>query len=411
MIGQERADFSTMLDVTAKQVTVMVKRITGAKMIAGALGVICLGSNFGPVFKQSALAAASPHKGPQLHEAPKTSAATDTLTPDERVNINVYKTANKSVVYITTVVPTEDVFSRVVPSQGEGSGCILTADGYVLTNYHVVKDAQFVRVTLSDGSSYTAQVTGIDPEYDTAVIKIDVGKKLLMPMKLGDSSQLEVGRRVFVIGNPFGFDRTMTTGVVSAINRTANSTNGRVIKGIIQTDAAINPGNSGGPLLNTRGEMIALATAIYTRLGSEKAQWSGLGFAIPVNTLKRVFPQLIAFHHPVRPDLGIKQMCQVTEGLQVMNVDPSGPAAEAGITGWKITMSRNGPFTVQSLDSKSADVIVKIDEVKVGTVDDLLSYIESKKPGQVVTLTVLRQGKILKLPVKLTTSATAGGPA
>jgi S1-C subfamily serine protease len=328
---------------------------------------------------------------------------TELMTPDERVNTNVYRTANKSVVYITTIAPTVDMFYRVLPAQGEGSGCILTSDGYILTNNHVVKDAHDVKVTLWDGTTLPAQITGIDPEYDTAVIKVNPTKPLV-PIALGDSSQLEVGRRVFAIGAPFGFDHTMTTGIISNTSRTFTSSNGRVIKGVIQTDAAINPGNSGGPLLNTRGEMIGLTTAIYSKLGEGNAQWGGIGFAIPINTIKQIFPQLIVHHRVIRPDLGITKVKPVSGGIMVVAVDPAGPAAEAGVSGIKVAVRQQGPFTIQTIDPDSADVIVKIDDRRVSTVDDLLSYIESKKAGQVVTLTVIRQGKMLKLPVKLTTS-------
>jgi S1-C subfamily serine protease len=347
-------------------------------------------------------AAAAPGK-------PVTKAAIDTLTPDERVNIDVYKTANKAVVYITTTTPTQDMFYRVVPSTGEGSGCILTSDGYILTNYHVVKDAKFVSVTLWDGSTLPAQITGVDPDYDVAVIKIDPGRKVLSVTQLGDSSKLEVGRRVFVIGNPFGFDRTMTQGIISMIGRNLTSIGGRVIKGIIQTDAPVNPGNSGGPLLNTHGEMIGLTTAIYSRLESSSAQWAGIGFAIPINTVKRIFPELIAHHHVIRPDIGIKAVraIQTREvgGLMVLSIDPNGAAAAAGLQGIKVRVTQNGPFTIQQVDADSADILVKIDDVQLKSLDDLLAYIENKKAGQVVNLTVFRDGKLIKIPLKLSSGS------
>lgn len=354
-------------------------------------------------FRSGAEAAAAPAS------PPKPRPVADTLTPDERVNINVYKTANKAVVYITTITPTQDMFSRVVPSTGEGSGCILTSDGYILTNYHVVKDARFVNVTLWDGSTLPAEITGVDPDYDVAVIKIDPGRKVLSVIQLGDSTKLEVGRRVFVIGNPFGFDRTMTQGIISMIGRNLTSVGGRVIKGIIQTDAPVNPGNSGGPLLNTRGEMIGLTTAIYSRLESSNAQWAGIGFAIPINTVKRIFPELIAHHRVVRPDIGIKAVRAIRSaavtGLMVLSVDPNGPAAAAGIQGLKVRVTKNGPFTIQQIDADAADVLVKIDDAQLRTLDDLLSYIENKKAGQVVNLTVFREGKLIKVPLKLSSGS------
>lgn len=323
------------------------------------------------------------------------------MTQDEKVNINVYKTANKAVAYIATVTPKVDYFNRVIPSEGEGSGCILTSDGYILTNNHVVEGANTVRVTLSDGTTFPAVITGTDPEFDIAVIKIDPGKKVLTVMQLGDSGHLEVGMRTFVIGNPFGFERTMTSGIVSATDRTATTASGRVIKGVVQTDAAINPGNSGGPLLNSRAEMIGMTTAIYTK----SQQWGGLGFAIPTNTIKRIFPQLIAHHKVIRPELGITKLQPVVGGLQVVSVDPNGPAAAAGIVGWKLNLTQNGPFTMTQVDPTAADIIVQIDNAKTATLDDLLTYLETKSAGQVVTLTIRRQGKLEKIPVKLTTNA------
>jgi S1-C subfamily serine protease len=357
-----------------------------------------------------ALAALTPPTNaaaPRIASTQVKSASTDVLTPDERVNVNVYRQANKSVVYITTVTPSADMFFQVVPAEGEGSGSVLTSDGYILTNYHVIKDAHTVKVTLWDGTTLPATLTGADPEYDTAVLKINPGNKVLVPIALGDSAKLEVGRRVFVIGAPFGFDHTMTTGIVSNTSRTLTSAAGRVVKGIIQTDAPINPGNSGGPLLNTKGEMIGLTTAIYSKLRQGSAQWGGIGFAIPINVVKQIFPQLIQHHHVIRPELGITQIKPVNQGLMVVAVDPNGPAAQSGISGIKVVVRHEGPFTIQSVDADSADVITKIDNAAVNTVDDLLSYIEGKKPGQVVTVTVLRQGKILKFPVKLTSSAAA----
>jgi S1-C subfamily serine protease len=344
-----------------------------------------------------------PGAAPQFRLA---SSHSDALTPDERVNVNVYKTANRSVVFISTVAPTTDMFYRVIPVEGEGSGCVLTSDGYILTNNHVVKNATNVKVTLWDGTTFPAEITGVDPDYDCAVIKINPGKKVLTPIALGDSTDLEVGRRVFAIGAPFGFDHTMTTGIVSNTSRQLNSADGRrVVKGIIQTDAPINPGNSGGPLLNTRGEMIGLTTAIYSKIGGGNAQWGGIGFAIPINTVKQIFPQLIAHHRVIRPELGIDKVKPIPGGLMVVTLIPGGPAEHAGVCGVKVTVHQQGPFTVQNIDTDAADLITGIDDRKVVTVDDLLSYIENKKAGQVVTLSILRQGKNIKVPVKLTTSS------
>lgn len=326
--------------------------------------------------------------------------AAPALTPDEVVNIRVYKGATQAVVHISTSkTPDEGFWYNPTPKEAVGSGTIISADGYILTNFHVIDGAQQVRVTLYDGTVVPCQPVGEDPDNDLAVIKITPpdGRKLAT-IPLGDSSQLEVGRRVFAIGNPFGLDRTMSQGIVSSLGRTINSGSGRLIKGIIQIDAAINPGNSGGPLLDSSGRMVGINTAIPTKSGASM----GIGMAIPINTAKRIIPELIAHHGITRPDLGILVVQPVESGLRVMRVDPNGPAAKAGLQGPKMVVYRDGPFVFQNLDVSIADVITTADNVKVRSADDLLSYIEQKKPGQVVTLTILRSGRMLKIPVKLT---------
>lgn len=325
------------------------------------------------------------------------------LTPDEAVNVRVYRAANKAVVNITTVTSPspEEVFFNVLPKEGTGSGAIIDTAGYILTNNHVVDGARNLRVTLADGSNQAAQVIGTDPPNDLAVIKIDppAGAKLVT-IPLGDSSKLEVGRRVLAIGNPFGLERTLTCGIVSSIGRTLRTESGRLIKGIIQTDAAINPGNSGGPLLDSSGKMIGVNTAILSRSG----QSAGIGFAIPINIVKRIVPELIKHHHVIRPDIGVQMVQQTDLGLRVVRLEPDGPAAKAGLTGPKLVTYRQGPFTINQVDNSVADVIVGIDDVKTLSPDDLLSYVEGKKAGQTVTLSVLRQGRVVKIPVKLSAS-------
>lgn len=326
------------------------------------------------------------------------------LSPDEAINVRVYRATNRAVVNITTVTSPspEEVFYNVLPKEGTGSGTIIDPSGYVLTNNHVVEGARAVRVTLADGSNLQADVVGTDPTNDLAVLKISPHVSMkLVTIPLGDSSRLEVGRRVLAIGNPFGLERTLTCGIVSSIGRTLRTENGRLIKGIIQTDAAINPGNSGGPLLDVQGRMVGINTAILSRSG----QSAGIGFAIPINIAKRIIPELIAHHHVIRPDLGI-QMVQPTEiGLRVVRLDPEGPASRSGVQGVKMVVYKQGPFTINQVDSSAADVIVAVDGVKTLSADDLLSYVESKKPGQVVTLSVVREGKVVKIPVKLSVSS------
>lgn len=330
--------------------------------------------------------------------AGRSAVSLPSVTPDEATNIRVYKTCNQAVVNITSITESEDMFYNVVPREGIGSGTIIDTDGYILTNYHVINGASAVKVTLFDGSTYAAQLVGDDPDNDLAVIKINVAAgKRLSTISMGDSSQLEVGRRVFAIGNPFGFDRTLTAGIVSSLGRTIKKENGRLIKGVIQTDAAINPGNSGGPLLDANGKMIGITTAIYSRMG----QSAGIGLAIPINTARRIIPELIAHHGVIRPDLGI-EMVQATErGIRIVKLDPQGPAAKAGLSGPKLVVYQDGPFTYRAIDQSVADVIISIDNVPVRSADDLLSYIEQKKPGQVVTLSIWRAGKAIRIPVKL----------
>ena len=241
-------------------------------------------------------------------------------------------------------------------------------------------------------------MVGLDPDNDLAVLKINPppGTKLTT-IPFGDSSGLEVGRRVLAIGNPFGLDRTLTQGIISSLGRTLRTENGRLIKGIIQTDAAINPGNSGGPLLDMQGKLIGMNTAIASRSG----QSAGIGLAIPINIIKQIVPQLIAHHKIVRPDLGLQAVQVVDNGLRVTGLEVNGAAAEAGIKGPKLSIYKQGGFTFQIQDPSAADIITNIDNVTVRSVDDLLSYLEMKKPGQVVTLTVLRDGQKTKIDVRL----------
>lgn len=332
---------------------------------------------------------------------PKSPASLPVLTPEEVANIRVYKMYSPSVVNITAVAaPTpEQLMFGVAPSPDTGSGSIISPEGYILTNNHVINNARMVRVTLFDGSSYPAKVIGADPDNDLAVIKIEPGSKKLTTVKFGDSSRLEVGRRVYTIGNPFGLELTMTSGIISSVGRSLSSGN-RVIKGVLQTDAAINPGNSGGPLLDTQGNVIGVTTAIYSKV----QQSSGIGFAIPINIVKRVVPQLIAHGAVLRPNLGIAKVLPTELGLMIVMVEPDGPALQAGLKGPQVQRFEQNGWAFQKVDNSAADTIVGIDNQPVHSVDDLLSYVETKKPGQVVTLSVLRQGKLTKVPVKLAES-------
>lgn len=335
------------------------------------------------------------------HVAPVQSTG---LTADESVNIRVYKAANRAVVNITSITPAEDIYYNIVPKEGCGSGTIISADGYILTNFHVVNHAAVMRVNLYDGSFYNAQLVGDDPQNDLAIIKINPPKdKQLATIPFGDSSKLEVGRKVLAIGNPFGLDRTLTVGIVSSLGRTLKTDSGRLIKGIIQTDAAINPGNSGGPLLDSSGHMVGITSAILSPSG----QSAGIGLAIPINIAKLIIPELIAHHTVRRPDIGIEYVEPMEYGLRVIKLDPDGAAAKAGLSGPKLVSFKEGAFEFRTIDRSLADVITGIDGTPVRSQDDLLSYVEQKKPGQVVTLTVLRSGRLMKIPVKLTLGSSA----
>lgn len=321
---------------------------------------------------------------------------------EEQVNIAVYDAVNRSVVNINTkATVATGLFLLEVPSEGAGSGIVLDTRGHLLTNFHVVDGAREIQVLLFDGSSHSARVVGVDPATDVAVLKVDAPAELLVPVTFGSSGDLRVGQRVFAIGNPFGLERTLTTGIISSLNRSLPTRSGRTIKSIIQTDAAINPGNSGGPLLDSDSLLIGMNTAIASRTG----QSSGVGFAISVSTLSRIVPQLIQRGRVIRPDAGISRVYQTDGGLLVAALVPEGPAERAGVRGFRIIRERRrqGPFVAEfeRVDRSGADVIVAVGGVVVKTADDFLSAIESKSPGENVLISVQRQGHRLDIPVTL----------
>jgi S1-C subfamily serine protease len=352
------------------------------------------------------IAAGALHPGHAWAEMPPSERA---FSPEELVNIAVYEGVNQSVVNINTkATVAAGLFLLEVPSEGAGSGIVLDRLGHVLTNFHVVEGAQEIQVMLHDGASHAARVVGIDPATDVAVLKIDAPPAGLQPVAFGTSHDLRVGQRVFAIGNPFGLERTLTTGIISSLNRSLPTKTGRTIKSIIQTDAAINPGNSGGPLLDSGGRLIGMTTAIASRTG----QSSGVGFAIPVGTLRRVVPQLIEKGRVIRPDAGISRVFQSEAGLLVAALVPNGPAEKAGIRGFKVVRERRrqGPFVAEfeRVDRTGADVIIAVAGVPVKTADDFLSAVESRNPGDRVLIKVRREGFELDIPVVL---AAEGEPA
>jgi S1-C subfamily serine protease len=335
--------------------------------------------------------------------SPQDVQAAVAFTPDEEINIRVYSAASPAVVNITTTAVAYDFFLNPVPKEGTGSGAIIDRSGHILTNFHVIEGARRLEVTLADASKWPARPVGADPSNDLAVIKIDAPAEKLSVIPLGDSSKLVVGQKVLVIGNPFGFERTLTVGIVSSLGRSIRADNGRLIRGIIQTDAAINPGNSGGPLLNSSGEVIGVSTAIFSPSGGSV----GVGFAVPINTAKRIIPELIKRGYVARPYLGITghevfpALAQalslpVSEGIMVVEAAPGSPAQRAGI--------RGGDRVVQignMIVRVGGDIITEVDRVKVRTFEQLSEFIDGKRPGDTVTLTVNRQGKFNTVEARL----------
>jgi S1-C subfamily serine protease len=328
---------------------------------------------------------------------PTPDAILKAADPDEQVNIRVYANTNRGVVNITTAASSVGMFGDESTTSGSGSGFVIDANGHILTNYHVVEGADTVQVTLADGSTHEATVIGADASNDVAVIRVSVPGDPLIPVRLGDSSGLLVGQKVLAIGNPFGLERTLTTGIISSLDRSIKAKNGRTIKGIIQTDAAINPGNSGGPLLNSRGEVIGMNTAILSQVG----QSAGIGFTVPINAIKRILRPLIEEGHVTRADLGLTRVYRTADGLLVLGVVEGGPAEDAGIRAIQVKRYRFGNYVTTKPDPESADLIVAIDGKPVKTYEDLLTEVEAHAPAEKVVVTVIRKGKKVEVPVKL----------
>jgi S1-C subfamily serine protease len=358
-----------------------------------------------PPAEELAPAAAPSIKGIERPPLPiaRGTVGDEDYSPEERINIAVYENCNRSVVNIdTTVVQSRMIFET--QSEGSGSGSVLDKQGHILTNYHVIEGAREINVTLFDGKTYDAQLVGHDPPTDVAVIRINAPPEVLFPIRFGDSNRLKVGQRVFAIGNPFGLDRTLTTGIVSSLNRSIPARTKRTMKSIIQIDAAINPGNSGGPLLNSRGQLIGMNTAIASATG----QNTGVGFAIPSGTITRVAPQLIERGHVIRPETGVAAVARTDRGLMIARIEPGSPAERAGLRPIRIIRERKrqGPFVyeTESIDRDSADIIMAVDGESVSSTDDFLDLVERKRPGEEVTLRVLRQGRQLDVRLRLVAS-------
>ena len=328
------------------------------------------------------------------------AAPNESLDSEEQNNISVYKKNIPSVVNVTSRAMTFDFFYGLVPQEGQGSGFVIDKEGHILTNYHVIAEARQVEVTLHNRKKYKATVVGTDPPHDLAVIQIKAPD--LVPAILGDSRNLQVGQKVYAIGNPFGLAGTMTRGIVSSI-RPVREPNGAMIDEAIQTDAAINPGNSGGPLMNWHGEVIGINTMILSNVG----QNAGIGFAIPINTAKAVLNDLMTLGRVRRPALGVRTIAITPEladeislpvdyGLLIVQVTPGGSADQAGLhAGTERAYLGNTPIML------GGDLIVAIDDQKIQDEQDLAQMMNNHRAGDTVKITIFRNKKKMDVTVSL----------
>ena len=336
------------------------------------------------------------------------------FTLDEQQNISVYEKCNEAVVNITTQVMGYNWFYEpVYTSSGSGSGSIIDKRGYVVTNVHVIENASVITISLSDGSSYEGKIVGQDKESDIAVLKFEVPQNVVLKtISFGDATNLKVGQKVIAIGNPFGLERTMTTGIISGLGRPIQESQNVIIRNMIQTDAAINPGNSGGPLLDSQGRMIGINTIIYSKSGSS----SGVGFAIPVSTARRVVSDLLKFGKVNRGVMKLDLIqntarianyagYNISTGMIVSRVRNGSRADQAGIQGGTQAV-KYGTFNPQTI-YLGGDIIVAIDNIEITKLADYYSALESKVPGDSVNVTVIRKGKKQTLKVVLEASDTS----
>jgi len=329
------------------------------------------------------------------------------LAPEERTSVQVYEQCNRSVVNIDTQTRYNVFLLGEVDEPGAGSGIVLDREGHILTNSHVISGVDSIMVTLFTGEEYPATVVGEDLITDLAVLKISAPAKDLLPVAFADSSRLLVGQKIFAIGNPFGLERTLTSGLISSLNRSIpGRLPGRAINGAIQIDAAINPGNSGGALLDTQGRMIGINTAIATKSGGSH----GVGFAIPTNTIARIVPQILKHGKVIRGNIGIDKALDRerdgVKGVLVCVLVPKGAAEKAGLRGLRVVKERSlvgGAIVIQKpkIDIGAADLIVAVDGVETKKAVDFTAVIDDRKPGDRVVLDVIRDGKRVQVPVVL----------
>ncbi len=317
------------------------------------------------------------------------------LAEDEKNTIDLFESLSPSVVYITSIELRRSLFSLNIYEipQGTGSGFIWDRKGRIVTNYHVIEDASRLEVTLGDQSVWKAAVVGVAPDKDLAVLQISAPADALKPIMVGESHNLKVGQKVFAIGNPFGLDQTMTTGIVSALGREIKSVTGRTIQDVIQTDAAINPGNSGGPLLDSAGRLIGVNTAIYSPSGAS----AGIGFAVPVDIVNRVVPEIIRFGKAMRPGLGVTIADERIarrlgiKGVLLVNILPDSAAEAAGLRG---TRRVRGEIVL-------GDIIETINGKRVSTYDGLRNAFDKYRVGDEVTLGIVRDERKMDIIVRL----------
>lgn len=326
---------------------------------------------------------------------PRAVTARGDLAGDEQNTIEIFKNNSPSVVYVTSTTLRRGLFSlnAVEIPQGTGSGFVWDQEGRIVTNYHVISDANSVQITMADNSTWKAVLVGASPDKDLAVLQISAPKNLLRPITVGESADLLVGQKVFAIGNPFGLDRTITSGIISALGRQIKSVSGRMIHGMIQTDAAINPGNSGGPLLDSAGRLIGVNTAIYSPSGA----YAGIGFAVPVSEVNRVVPELIKFGKIIRPGIGATLADENLmaglgiEGVLILAVEKNGPADQAGLR----------PTTQYQGEIILGDIVTAVAGVSVRSYDDIRNELERFQVGEEIALTIDREGSSLEVRIRL----------
>ncbi|MBI5747857.1 MAG: trypsin-like peptidase domain-containing protein [Nitrospinae bacterium] len=322
------------------------------------------------------------------------------LTEDEQNTIEIFKNANRGVVHINVRVTKESQFEKYERESDTGTGFIIDKEGYILTNFHMVKNMNQIDVILGSGSRLSAGLVGTAPQLDIALLKVDDPQEELFPLPLGDSSKLQIGQKVIAIGNPLGLHNTITVGVVSALRRSLEDSPLELQNALIQTDAAINPGNSGGPLLNSAGEVVGINTAI-----AESAQ--NLGFAIPINFARRIIPDLIKMGHPYQPQLGFSAReitpsiaklfgLPLERGLLVEEVMPGSPAALAGLRGGeRVVIVTDRPYIL------GGDIVTEVNGKELTSLSELAHILLEHQPNQVIRLSVYRQGQKIEIPIKL----------